>query len=280
MNTYEYRLDPTEDVPLTTVVVGPALYRFAARRADESLLAGEPSQDDLVLRADETGASFCICDGVSLSFFGGLAARLLGDALLEWCASGIPAKAGEPQVRLSLERLLADLTHTAGEAVRSHPLPNSAAGLLREVLEDKRRLGSEAMFVFGRVDFPCTAYPAGRLVLGRMGDIRIRFAAADGQWESSLTGFTEQRWSTRRGAVGGRPAVLITELPAAGSGLTVYTDGWAAFCDGVTTLPPEGPDPWCAARDGEELPADDDQLFFQMQWQMEPPPDHEEEASS
>lgn len=153
MNTYEFRLDPAEDVPPTTVVIGPALYRFAARRADESRLAGEPSQDYLALRADEAGASFCICDGVSLSFFGGLAARLLGDALLEWCANGISTEAEEQEVRLSLARLLMELTHTAGEEVRNHPLPPMAAGLLREVLEDKRLLGSEAMFVCGRIDF-------------------------------------------------------------------------------------------------------------------------------
>jgi hypothetical protein len=111
--------------------------------------------------------------------------------------------------------------------------------MLKSVLEDKRKLGSETTFVAGRIDLPGTVYPAGRVILTWLGDSRLRIWDENREISNQLAGefATMQRWSTRRGAVGSAAHVFMG--PVAGSTgvkrILAYTDGLSTI-DHVTGL--------------------------------------------
>ena len=54
----------------------------------------------------------------------------------------------------SLERRLMELTHEAEREVNALSLSSETPQLLREVLEEKQRKGSEAMYICGEEHYP------------------------------------------------------------------------------------------------------------------------------
>ena len=211
-------------------------YRLAYARAAETRVAGDVGQDYLAMREGERSFVFALCDGVSQSFYGDLAARYLGDALVTWLSDGLPPTMELEAIRAALTTYLHDLTGPATEQVRRHPLPSDIPQMLRDVLEEKRALGSESTFVCGRVDLPGGEFPAGRVVLAWMGDSRLRLWGSGDGSPADLGGVfeTAQRWSSRRGPVGGDPHVFVAPLVQAGhrfNRLMAYSDGLAALDD-------------------------------------------------
>jgi hypothetical protein len=217
------------------VVRGQALaYRFAYTRSADTRASGDTGQDYLAVREGVRKFVFALCDGVSQSFYGDLAARYLGDALVAWIEEHLPPAMAPETIRKALTAHLQDLTGPATEEVRRHPLPPDIPQMLRDVLEEKRALGSESTFVCGRIDLPGADFPAGRIVLAWMGDSRLRLWMDDDARTASLGGVfeTAQRWSSRRGLVGGALNVYVAPLQAAGqrvSRLMTYSDGLAAL---------------------------------------------------
>lgn len=204
--------------------------RYIFTRAAETRLAGECSQDYLALRYDRQKYVFVLCDGVGQSFYGELAASILGNHLLQWLWE-LP---NEPIDSRDFFKILINkvngLCDEATREILNHPLPKDIPLLFRDVLEQKRRSGSETTFVCGRLDLPRMKFPEGFLRLAWMGDTRLRL------WESSkrcLCDFgkfrTEQRWSTLKGLVFGEPQVycapfLKNNVPRF-SLIEAYTDG-------------------------------------------------------
>jgi hypothetical protein len=209
-------------------------YRYAYARSADSRAADETGQDYLTFSESGTWFAFALCDGVSQSFFGDIAARVLGDGLLKWL-EGLPSaelvRPGE-----ALVGFLGELTRRATEWVQEYPIPEEISPMLQEVLEEKRALGSEATFLCGRIDLPGAGLPEGRLLLAWMGDSRLRFWGPAGERSAELgdTFHTDQRWSTRRGPVNGRPHLFVAPLASGGRQLEVvrvlaYSDGLAAL---------------------------------------------------
>jgi hypothetical protein len=212
---------------------GGFTWRYAYARSADSIAMGDRGQDYLALRWDDGVVAFSLCDGVSLSFYGDLAARLVGDELVRWLWDDLPPNGDAEVIR---DALMADLTAFTGpatEAVGALALPESIAPILRAVLEEKRRAGSESTFVCGRLDLPDAGRPAGRAVLAWMGDTRLRLWGPDGERTAELGDAfrTAQRWSTCRGPVNGKVNVFAAPVDHDGrralTRLLAYSDGLA-----------------------------------------------------
>lgn len=217
----------------------PFSLRYAYARSFDTRAADDPGQDYLTFRYNDQAVLFALCDGVSQSFYGDLAALYLGDALLNWLGNSLGLTLDAPTLASSLTSLLHDLTGPATEVVERHSLPESIPAMLRDVLEEKRALGSESTFICGRIDLPGTEIPQGRVVLAWMGDSRLRLWRPDGELTKELgnTFKTEQRWSSRRGPVGGDPHFFVGPLTQEGHRI----DRLVAYSDGLSSLDRHGP---------------------------------------
>jgi hypothetical protein len=229
------RAPQDRESPVRAGVGGGFAWRYAYARAADSIAMDDRGQDYLTLRWADGVVAFSLCDGVSLSFYGDLAARLLGDELVRWLWDHLPPDADAGAIRAALMADLIALTAPATEAVQALELPPSLAPLLRAVLEEKRRAGSESTFVCGRLDLPSAAFPAGRAVLAWMGDTRLRFWGPDGERTVELGDSfqTAQRWSSCRGPVNGEVNVFAATVERDGqralTRLLAYSDGLAAL---------------------------------------------------
>jgi len=241
-------------------------YRLAYARAADTQADDSVGQDYLSISEQETTFVFVLCDGVSQSFYGDLAAKYLGDALLDWLKMLPMQETNVSAFRAALRDELYALTAEGTIQVRRVSLASDLPYMLKEVLEEKRVLGSEAMFVCGRIDLPTELLPEGRVLLAWMGDVRLR--VWHGKEELQLPGGfeTAQRWSTQRGPVGGEPNVYIAPWDSAGDTMThlmAYSDGLATL-DAWKTLPSNAELADLISQ-AEASPASDDIAFLALQ---------------
>ncbi|MDW8270219.1 MAG: protein phosphatase 2C domain-containing protein, partial [Anaerolineae bacterium] len=222
MTVETVRIDPGRETPVTVRRRAQFGYRYAYARSADSRAGNDVGQDYLALREDGVRLAFALCDGVGQSFYGDLAARLLGDALVDrlW-QDGF---ADEAVFRKEVTALLDALVGQGMSEVAAYPIPQGLPPMLHQVLEEKRALGSEATFVAGLLD---TA--ANRLFLAWMGDSRLRLWGREGELTAQLgdTFHTRERWSTRRGRVGELHTFSLS-LQGLRS-LVAYSDGLAAL---------------------------------------------------
>jgi hypothetical protein len=205
----------------------------AYHRSADAMTFDDPGQDFLIINEKPNTILFALCDGVSQSFFGDLAARILGNALIDWLDQA-PHFPEPGELCQSLSTFLSNLAPSAGDQVKSYPLPGGTPPMLRAVLEEKRNLGSETTFICARIDLPTPALPGGHFLAAWMGDSRLRLFGPEGEgWRQLARTFSaSQRWSTRRGLVGGEPNILMSRLlDSTGTGFIlerclVYSDGF------------------------------------------------------
>ncbi len=233
--------------------------RYAYARSADTQSSGDRGQDYVTLVIDETRLAFALCDGVSQSFVGDLAARLLGDALLEWLWTKLNVNQDEAAITEGLVALLRQLTQSATEQVKTYTLSPNIVPMVRGVLEQKRALGSESTFVCGVVD---TA--AGQLFVAWMGDSRLRLWGEGGEWVDRLdpnTFQTRERWSSRDGPVG---ELHVARLSLQGLvSVVVYSDGLAVLEDrAVPALSEQEIDDVIAA--AKQNPKSDDVSFVEI----------------
>jgi len=216
----EYQIPQEYETPLTLCQHSAFGYRYVYARSADSRLHAQPGQDFLAWRENEDRLSFALCDGVSQSFFGELASRFLGTALVDWFWRIDLSGSNSQTFTESLGTFLDDLTSEASAIVAAHPLPDDMPAVVRSVMEEKRALGSESTFVAGRIDIL-----EKQLWLAWMGDSRLRLWGPEGEMSARLgdTFHTAERWSSRRGRVGAlHTAVFPLE---AIHYLAVYSDG-------------------------------------------------------
>lgn len=228
--TIHTRVPQDRELPVQSAAAGPFRLRFLYARAADSREAGQPGQDYLAFRSDGHRLVFALCDGVGQSFYGDLAARFLGDALVEWLWALPGPVTGAETFRRELAAYLRSLTEAAGAQVQEVALPDDLPPMVREVLEQKRTIGSETTFVCGCLQEPTTDLPEGQLLLAWMGDSRLRLWGADGERTGELNASWDvaQRWSTRDGPKGGEVGVYVGTL-AGLSSLQAYSDGLLAY---------------------------------------------------
>lgn len=221
------------ETPAQVVRRGGFSYRYSYARSADSQASGEPGQDYLTIREDEQRLAFALCDGVSQSFFGDLAARWVGEALLSWLWEELPPGDDVENLQVSLAHRLRALAATAQQQVNTLPLPEGIAPMVRDVLEEKRALGSQSTFAGGMIDMA-----AKRLTMVWMGDSRIRLWGPDGLERTDELGdtfHTHERWSSHQGLVG---EVHVFAAPLEGvSRIAAYSDGLVQAAGSLTTSP-------------------------------------------
>lgn len=202
---------------------GRFAFRYAYARSADTRDAGLPGQDYLVVHTDGQRLAFALSDGVSQSFCGEIAARLVGDAVAGWLWHAPSSMDSAALAAGIAERLTALVTDAAPE-VQAAPLPAGLAPVVRDVLEQKRALGTEANFAAGLVDTTANA-----LALVWLGDLRLRLWHGGVEQTDTLgdTFHTRERWSSRRGVVGEVHAA-VRPVEALGR-LAVYSDGLAVL---------------------------------------------------
>ncbi len=258
------------ETPVQAARCGAFELRYAYARSHETQEAAQPGQDYLAVRADAQALVFALCDGVSESFYGEIAAHFLGDQLVAflWTLANNTGAPTEAQ-SAGLAEQLPIWASSATPLVEQRQLPDGIPALQREALEQKRALGSQSMFVCGRVDLPSPALPQGRVLLAWMGDSRLRLLSPTGVLRIPPGTFdTAQRWSTRVGPLNGQPNVYLAPLVEGGertAGLLVFSDGLSALdrSDGS----PNSLDLAAAIARAAEAANSDDISFLEVCWE-------------
>jgi hypothetical protein len=207
-------LDQHTETPPRREVIPGAVIRAVYARSRDAARADASGQDFVAYAHDKGRIVFAVCDGVSQSFFGDLAARFLGMKLVERLA-----ECGLDDLEPALQRW----TTSASALVAAQPLSESLPFMVRESLERKRDVGSETMFVAGVVDLD-----AGTLAACWMGDMRLRLWDPNGQ-EIDIPGAiweTRERWSTRHGPKNGAPRQVTMPLDGIAH-VSAHSDGFS-----------------------------------------------------
>lgn len=242
-------------------------YHYAYSRSAEARELGDIGQDYLTLARNEKQMVFVLCDGISMSYHGDLAAVYLGDRLRQWLITLDEGPLDEGQLTEGLDRFLKKQTKEANKLVEAHQLPVNIKGLFREVMLDKKKLGSSTMYACGRIDFPSTEQPKGRMVLAWQGDIRIRLWSGVREQTQCLGNafYTREQWNSQAGPVGGVPRIHVSELvkEQVDGTILLYSDGLQAL-DQITIVNQE--DITNAMKQEADNPSSDDMAVFQMKW--------------
>lgn len=256
------QIDQKSRTPITSLIGLNYSFRYGYERSADSIAANTEGQDYLAIQYDETRIAFVLCDGVSQSFFGDIAARILGDSLVDWFwnQEGITTYS-----ELGFESKLVDflnrLTVTARAQVQQFRLPDGLALMLPEVLEKKRTLGSEATFVAGVVDLV-----KQMAHFAWMGDSRLRVWDENLEVSSHLLGdgnfLTKERWSSHRGCIGSLHTAIVSLSQI--NRCVLYSDGLAKLDKKVGKYIPTSGTLEQIIEDARHFPASDDVSYLEI----------------
>ncbi|MGH9768840.1 MAG: protein phosphatase 2C domain-containing protein [Blastocatellia bacterium] len=218
--------------PLSRMRLAPGTIRYMYDRSSDSKANGEPGQDYLAFHYTSGRLAFAVCDGVGGSFLGNLAARFLGDHLVKWLWEH-PSVVKTEQLQRELSRHLSELVGPASHLIENCPLPHGLQPIVREILEEKRAYGSEAMFVCGRIEWPAQR-SQGQVALAWLGDAELQVCDRSGRWRRFL-GVTAERWSSARGPRGNLQVLIAPADDIAR--IIGYSDGLRSLADDLRHLP-------------------------------------------
>lgn len=222
------RIPNDRELPLHEATAGPFAWRFAYARASERRTTQKVGQDYLTVRVADDRFAFALCDGVGQSYFGDLAAQLLGDALLGWLWAAPSGVATADDLGDTLTNWLTDLTEAGTAAVAAHESTSTLAPLVAQVLERKRADGSAATMTGGRIEL--TDKGRIRLLMVALGDSRLRVWVEGTEITvHSAESQVGHGWSTRRGIVGGPPSLSLFNSQLKAVRILAYTDGLMAL---------------------------------------------------
>jgi len=221
----EIRTNQRHKIPIIALIGKKYSFRYGFERSGDSILSDTEGQDYIAINYDYAHMAFALCDGVSQSFFGDIASRLLGNALVEWLwENGGLLDSNRSSFENHLSSFLDQLTDKARQQVQQFQLPAGLALMLPEVLEKKRALGSETTFIAGFINFN-----THRILLAWMGDSRLRLWQSNNELSSTLLGnekfLTRERWSTHRGRIGTLHTAIVSTQQI--DRCLLYSDGLA-----------------------------------------------------
>jgi hypothetical protein len=217
-------LNQDTDTPARREITPGAVLTYLYDRSHDSRQNDACGQDFVAYSYDTERIAFAVCDGVSQSFYGDLAARFLGEHLVAWLGDldpqSVPSLSAGAFAALVDEALRAWVPE-ASALVAAKAVGEQVPPMVVDALARKREVGSESMFVAGLIDLA-----GGRLMACWMGDMRLWLWNAENQpidlpgaaWE------TRERWSSRVGPKNGRPRAMM--FPLAGvARVTAHSDG-------------------------------------------------------
>lgn len=256
------RVPQNIETPVTFVEVPGAYVRYAYARSSESMASQIEGQDYLCFKHNDQRFVGVVCDGVGSSFCGNLAARILGDNLLEWLWSlDIPYVGGPAGLGEAAAAYLNRLQKQAQIEVMEYEIPGEITGLIRQALENQRSYGSEAVWAAVRIDHASPAIPNGLVSILWMGDTTIRALNLEGQAIEFGGAFANaNRWSTVHG-VRGQMSSWMGALSDVGR-VILHSDGLSAHAGALQDYSDDRLDR--EIRHGAKLPSSDDVSFLDI----------------
>lgn len=247
-------ISATTETPTTSVLRSSYDYRYAYARSLDSRNEGDNGQDYLVILESETRLAFSLCDGVSQSFYGDIAARLLGEAIVEHLFYlGLDRTPAD--ITQDINDLMQSLVVPASKIIQEYKIPDNLPAMLQKALDTKRTLGSESTLVGGVANFE-----SGKVVFAWLGDSNLRVWGPTGELSDTLgdTFLTEERWSSRKGPVG--KIHVFSGSTKTISRIAAYSDGLNRINERLRFDSPQN------AEIDEEIDkaGDDDISFFEM----------------
>ncbi len=196
LQTDQQRKTPISNGPKTA----PFFFRFGQDRSRDSQKSDQPGQDCISVRWTATRLAATLCDGVSQSFFGELAAAELSNKLSQFLLA-LPNESDPNLLHDTIRDYLDTLSSTFSQTVEGYSLEHVEPAFLRTVLEKKRYLGSEAVFSAVLLD-----KRTDRVLFVWAGDCRLRLwlrgEEVTRELLSTETFITQERWSSSKGVIG------------------------------------------------------------------------------
>lgn len=217
-------LDQTQETSASEYRRGVFRIRYAYARSKDARLANLRGEDYLVFRVEPDWMAFAVCDGVGGSFFGGLAAQIVGERLLVWLARPethqmLETNSSEKTVLQALESFLNQQIVPASQLVDQKDVGQLPNQFIRNAYQQKReKHGSQSNFVCGLIDArACRAW------LFALGDASLRLWRGGKELQLNLPRESEQSWSSRHGVTG---VLQFRSIPFdAAHTLLAYSDG-------------------------------------------------------
>lgn len=228
MNIETLRTDQRRKTPVTNgPKTAPFFFRFGLDRSRDTQKSNQPSQDCVSVQWTETRLSATLCDGVSQSFFGELAAAELSNKLSKFLLD-LPDESNPNHLYDIIRAFLNTLSSTFSQTVEEHSLEGVEPAFLKAVLEKKRYLGSEAVFCAVLLD-----KTTDHVLFVWAGDCRLRLWLQGEEVTSELLNtesfITRERWSSSKGVIGNFHLALypFSSLDT----IVSYSDGLAPMDD-------------------------------------------------
>ena len=212
-----YELDPRAEIAGAYELIY-AFSRSSARQKNDY-----PGADYLSFYYKDNRFIFVVCDGVSGAFAGYVAAKFIGDQLINW-ANQISSLDNLTHLGDELTSLLKNWTIEGTELVNSVPLRPQGDDTDRDFMERRRKRGSQSMFLLGIFDMGQNFFSCFGL-----GDIRVSVNTTSKTTSELLKGSTQERWSTLEGNIGNLWSRSFAHSEI--SSISVYTDGFEQFID-------------------------------------------------
>jgi hypothetical protein len=261
-----FRTNQSQDYSINFEEFSRGYLRYLYARSGDSRSTGMPGQDYLAWRYRTDALGFVICDGVGSSFCGDIAARYLGDRLLDDLLFDVGPELERAPNKSALAELATKYLNQWKDGGHSElqrvAWPDNLPPLQIQALQQlKEEHGSETVFVCGRLSL---REDSNKLVLIWMGDTQVRLfdrqggpIHVEGRWVNS------DRWSTKRG-VGKRGVQVygwMGDLDQIGR-IIAFSDGLSAIADHVHTLADYDLQAWV----GKQLldPSSDDISFIDI----------------
>jgi hypothetical protein len=199
-------LDQLREQPLFEFNKGHFRIRCAYSRSADCQQQDHEAQDYLLFRNNARKFVFCLCDGVGGSFFGDIAAKRLGDEIINWLWSlpGNTLKQANESLPLAMEGTLNQLAIRVQEEIKNMDLGWIDPPALVPVLEKKRTNGSHTTMVCGLLQAPSKSIPDGKAIFFWLGNSRLHIWGEGINKTDSLNAIWSDRfrWTTTYGVRG------------------------------------------------------------------------------
>ncbi len=203
--------------------------RYATTRSHEKRAHNSLGEDYVIVKIEKDRLTFVVCDGVGGSFFGGLAAQIVGEELTKlfwepYFQTYLIKNQKTDSTILLIKDYLESVTKRVSKYIDRNQSPSNK--FVQQAFESKRRdFGSQTNFVSGALVLPNKTYPQGIVHLFWLGNSKLDIWSEEGilkvkpicDWNS------DDVWSSKFGVLGNIYG-FRSDLSKI-DGLLAYTDG-------------------------------------------------------